>query len=213
MWSIAPDISLRRCIALLCTALFAIYICARYELRSMLRLLAIACGAVILLSLAFIVLLPSIGVSPIDQSWRGVFPNKNTFGRNLLLSAIVFSYVETGPGWRQMLRRTGIAAAMLLLWLCGSRGPLLVFLSVVPVMLLLGTLRFRLETRALLGVSLLLLTFVGAAGTLLYSEEVFELLARDPTLTGRTELWSLVGAAVTERPWVGYGYGAFWEAT
>jgi exopolysaccharide production protein ExoQ len=42
---------------------------------------------------------------------------------------------------------------------------------------------------------------------------VLELLGRDATLTGRTELWDLLLAAVGERPWLGYGYGAFWETT
>src|SRR5262249_35283065 len=30
------------------------------------------------------------------------------------------------------------------------------------------------------------------------------------TFTNRTEIWGLVWSAIMERPWTGYGFGAFW---
>jgi O-antigen ligase len=44
-----------------------------------------------------------------------------------------------------------------------------------------------------------------------YSEPVFTMLGRDPTLTGRTDIWSAVLHSGSERPWLGYGYNAFWQ--
>jgi O-antigen ligase len=33
---------------------------------------------------------------------------------------------------------------------------------------------------------------------------------RDPTLTGRTELWHAILLSIAKRPWLGYGFNAFW---
>jgi O-antigen ligase len=40
--------------------------------------------------------------------------------------------------------------------------------------------------------------------------ELASLLERDPTLSGRTALWELLLELVWDRPWLGYGYEAFW---
>jgi O-antigen ligase len=36
------------------------------------------------------------------------------------------------------------------------------------------------------------------------------MLGRDATLTGRADLWAMLPAFISERPWLGYGYGGFW---
>jgi O-antigen ligase len=44
-----------------------------------------------------------------------------------------------------------------------------------------------------------------------HPEEVFDLLGRDPTLTGRTRLWPVLLNVIAERPWLGWGFSAFWQ--
>jgi O-antigen ligase len=39
---------------------------------------------------------------------------------------------------------------------------------------------------------------------------VLAALGKDATLTGRTFLWQLASDMAARRPWLGYGYGAFW---
>jgi O-antigen ligase len=39
---------------------------------------------------------------------------------------------------------------------------------------------------------------------------LLEALGKDPSLTGRTEIWDSLLRKVADRPWTGYGYGAFW---
>jgi len=41
---------------------------------------------------------------------------------------------------------------------------------------------------------------------------VLGVLQRDSTLTGRTELWHAVLLSIMKRPWLGYGFNAFWMA-
>jgi O-antigen ligase len=43
-----------------------------------------------------------------------------------------------------------------------------------------------------------------------HSVAVLEALGKDPSLTGRTDIWDSLMRKVADRPWTGYGYGAFW---
>ncbi|NEO91215.1 MAG: O-antigen ligase family protein, partial [Moorea sp. SIO3G5] len=36
-------------------------------------------------------------------------------------------------------------------------------------------------------------------------------IGKDATLTGRTELWPFVLDMIEKQPWLGYGYGSFWN--
>ena len=40
-----------------------------------------------------------------------------------------------------------------------------------------------------------------------------DLLGKDATLTGRTELWYFVNIFISQRPLLGWGFGAFWSQT
>jgi O-antigen ligase len=39
---------------------------------------------------------------------------------------------------------------------------------------------------------------------------VLKALGKDPSLTGRTDIWEALMREVSERPWTGFGYQAFW---
>jgi exopolysaccharide production protein ExoQ len=43
------------------------------------------------------------------------------------------------------------------------------------------------------------------------SARVIQSVGRDPTLTGRTDIWTAVWTEITERPWLGQGWGAVWD--
>ncbi|HEY4587489.1 MAG TPA: O-antigen ligase family protein, partial [Brevundimonas sp.] len=43
-----------------------------------------------------------------------------------------------------------------------------------------------------------------------FSVEILALFGKDPSLTGRTEIWDAIGRMTERRPWLGYGYSAFW---
>ena len=36
-------------------------------------------------------------------------------------------------------------------------------------------------------------------------------LGRSATLTGRTRIWQMSLDNIAQRPWLGYGFGAFWR--
>ena len=43
------------------------------------------------------------------------------------------------------------------------------------------------------------------------SAEVLQLVNRGPDLNGRTDLWNAVLRSISKRPWLGYGFNAFWQ--
>ena len=47
----------------------------------------------------------------------------------------------------------------------------------------------------------------------LFPDFLLQLMGKDPTLTGRTDIWDLVIPYIYERPWLGWGYVAFWSTT
>ena len=59
LWTVAPDITLRRSLLLLGTTGFGVYLATRYSLREQLQLLAWTFSLVILLSFVFAIALPS----------------------------------------------------------------------------------------------------------------------------------------------------------
>jgi exopolysaccharide production protein ExoQ len=36
-------------------------------------------------------------------------------------------------------------------------------------------------------------------------------VGKDPSITGRTPLWGFVWEMIQKQPWLGYGYGGFWQ--
>src|SRR5262249_29793545 len=57
-----------------------------------------------------------------------------------------------------------------------------------------------------------LLFSFGIYWVLEFPEPLFRILGRDTTLTGRTHLWGVLLPVISNRPILGYGYGAFWTS-
>jgi O-antigen ligase len=101
----------------------------------------------------------------------------------------------------------GLAATATFVLIMAHSATAMVALGMFLLVLL--ALRVPRLTVYVLGAMLgaMLLTMVGILGG---SFCVLSLLGRDCTITSRTEIWGLVWSAAMERPWIGYGFGAFW---
>jgi exopolysaccharide production protein ExoQ len=211
-WSEAPEVTLRRGAALAATTAFGLYLAARWPLRTLLRLLAWALGAAAVLSVAFALLLPAYGLhaDAHEGAWRGVFTHKNTLGQVMALAAVLFFVVWRDAARLRWLPAAGLALAVALVVLSGSASALAVLAACGALVPVCGALR-RGRGR---GAPLLLAAVVvlGAAATLVLAnlDGVLALLGREATLTGRTVLWTAAWEAAGERPWLGFGYAAFW---
>ncbi len=212
VWSVFPDVTLRRSVALTFTTLFGLYLALRWRLEEAVALLATGLGLLILLSFAFIVALPQIGI---DQdvhrgAWKGVFFQKNVTGRMLVwftLSVLWLDWMGCRPKW---LLRGSLLAALVLLVMSRSGTGLLSTIMVAAVLLSVRLLRVNVRSLipalAFVGFTVLVVVALTSANF----REAMYMLGRDTTLTGRTELWRFAQEMLQDNFLLGYGYAAFW---
>lgn len=211
-WSVFPDVTLRRSVALTFTTLFGLYLALRWRLEEAVGLLATGLGMLILLSFVFVAAVPQIGI---DQdihrgAWKGVFFQKNVTGRMIVwfsLSVLWLDWMGCRPKW---LLRGSFLAAFVLLVMSRSGTGLLSTIMVAVVMLSVSLLRINIRTLipalAFLGFGVL----VAAALISADFREAMYMIGRDTTLTGRTELWRFAREMLKDDFVLGYGYAAFW---
>lgn len=202
LWSVSPDVSLRRSVGLLVATTFGFYI-ATFDPREMLRLLAWALSIVMLLSLMVVVTIPELGImsGTHDGAWRGTFSHKNTLGAYALLSLLVLS---SSTLYRHRWTVWLLSAA--LLFLSNAKTPIIAGVLLVA----LSTFIRNLQQRSVFSapkLALLCMFLVVATGlSLVGIETVLGLFGGDSTLTGRTKLWALVWDSIQSRFWLGHGF-------
>lgn len=213
LWSEVPEVTLRRSVALIGTTLFGVYLAMRFSLGEQVRLLGWYLGIAALSSLGFVLVLPSYGISsdPLTAgAWQGIFDHKNGLGSNMALASVVFLLLATSGIRRRWVVWCGLVLAVALLVLSRSATGLVVLTSIALLWPLYQALRWRYTLVVPVLIGLVLTGGVLALVLLANAQEVLTVLGRDTTLTGRTELWAYVMDMVRERPWLGYGYSAFW---
>lgn len=212
-WSIFPEISQRRAIAVAATTLFGLYLAASFNGRQMAELLA---GTFLFLAIGsyFVcIAVPSIGVhSDVNAGlWRGLWYEKNQMGAMMVYGALAcVAAAITSPRRRFLwlgtlvlciglivMTRSATSALALAIVLFGAaglafmqRGPAATVFAIwggVAAVLLLGGFFF------------------------LAPDAFYHAIGKDPSLTGRTEIWAAVERASDKRPLLGYGFAAFWD--
>jgi O-antigen ligase len=203
---------LRMTYPLVVTTLVGTFLISRYRPQELVELLAITYGIVVFLSLAVVFLYPQLGTAQgaLSDQWRGVFTHKNSLGHSMLLAILAFGLIVwQGHRWR-WLAWIGLGLSALLLIKSGSITPVVV-LAVVLVGVPLAAMVYRSRRKGAV-ILLILCTGMGAALFGLSQREVaLTALGKDTSLSGRIPLWVSVWDQIQERPWLGYGYRAFWQ--
>jgi exopolysaccharide production protein ExoQ len=221
LWSVAPDITQRRSTLLLGTTLFGVYVAMRYTLSEQLQLLAWVCAIVIVMSVLFAVALPSYGLMTYQEggahagAWRGIIPHKNTFGRIMNLSAIVFLLLAISNSIVYRKYRwvvwAGFVLSVALILLSTSKTALVVCLTLTTILPLYTKLRSHYTQLVPLMIAVVL---IGGSTAILLVDNlpvIANALGKDLTLTGRTDIWTIMLEAISERPLFGYGFNGFWQ--
>jgi len=212
VWSQHPLFTLRRSAVMLATTAFGIYFGSRFTVPQQLRLLGWTCALILFTSFFMALFLPQYGVDHLwsPGAWQGIFPQKNYLGKAMVFSVLVFYFARPPAGW--WVRWVGIAGALCLLALSKAATGTVVFAAMVLTLPLYRLVRSKLT------VVIPVIIVIGVAaiglGFLFYMiwPSLLGVLHRDPTLTGRTELWHAVLSSIMKRPWLGYGFNAFWMA-
>ncbi|WP_413204065.1 O-antigen ligase family protein [Rhodospirillum sp. A1_3_36] len=215
-WSDMPGLSLRRVGFLVIGYMTAMGVAAwADDIERTTKIIAALLVIVVLIDLISVPLVPHLAMS--DEGARGMHLQKNQAGGVCLLAIIVLSFCL--PSLRRLW---GVA---LVVGLMGLTVVFLILTKSKTSMALVGIyLVFLLPLSAGLawerGRGIVLILFAGVAVSLLVFTvgvqgwtlpDVLELVFGDPTFTGRTDIWDFALDQIAERPFLGTGYGAFWD--
>ncbi|MGC8550179.1 MAG: O-antigen ligase family protein [Acidobacteriaceae bacterium] len=211
LWSVDPLLTARRAPEFALAAMFGLYLTVRYPAERQLR---IFWWAMVLLAIGTVMvayLMPSYGLdlsAGHHADWKGVFTQKNACGRVMVLATAV---LLAGRRWGWKEWASG-ALFVLVLVKSGSRGA-----WGLEAVLLGGAGMFLVSVRCagrIRGAVLGLMALVAAtAGVLVmvFRDALIAAMGRNTTLSGRAEIWHAVWPFVMQRPWLGWGYEAFWR--
>jgi exopolysaccharide production protein ExoQ len=235
LWSDIPLITFKRWTRELIAVVMAFLVLTEPEPRqAMLSIFRRTIYILIPFSLLLIKYFPyygvEYGISSGEQMWIGVTMQKNALGRLCMISALfmVWTLVRRRQGRDIPVRRYQTAAelSVLLLTLMLLKGPgsqysATALISLAAGLVCLASLiwirkyRKSLSINAVTVAAVLIIGFgilqpiQGGSALSGFTSSV----ERDETLTGRTEIWAGLVPVMLERPFLGYGYGAFWTET
>jgi O-antigen ligase len=217
-WSAFPALTFRRDASLMAPILVGLVAAYRYEPEDVVRLTGRFCVLLTAISLVVVVAFPEVGITrdpynpELDGAWRGFTPHKSVLGSILVLGFEIYAWRTFFDSKRRWLH-VGIAGAMMMIcFLARSSTGFIAMSFSVLLLAILAIRRSELRIRflpelAFWGLMLVALLFLPFMLT-----SLVHLLGKDISLTGRIPLWQSLMPFITDRPWVGYGYGTFWVA-
>ena len=212
-WSVEPDVTSRRAIALTFTALFGMYLALRGTWVSSFKLIGIALFIITLLNLAVIALVPGMGIEQELHvgAWKGITHEKNALGGDMARIALIFGALVHADKAHRRWWIAGLILSLLLVIGSTSTTALLAVLLPAAVFMVFLASR-RLAATAIAAVYVAVVGTAAVVATLvLIPEQVVALFGKDLTFTGRTGIWEAAIRAISQRPLTGYGLGAFWN--
>lgn len=209
-WSVDARQSLISAVTLICFTLFCEYVAIEFSPEQRLELLTTAGALAALGSVGVVVLWPSVGL--LGGTWRGIFLHKQQCAGGMLLFLITGLYHRPVSALGRLLRPVYLLLCLLVLVFSQSRTG---WLATVLVLALATGLRLmrRFAARDALVLSFISVPLLGLLLTLLFASRDLLLasIGKDPTLSQRTIIWSAAWVEILRRPWLGYGYEAFWR--
>lgn len=219
IWSLSPVTTLSASAALWASTFIAAYMALRISPRELLNLLTIALGTLAAGSMLVILLLPDYGVmtGTHEGLWNGLTTHKNALGRYMVMGVVIAADLALKPQnpWRLLLLAV---CALCFILMLGTQSAT-AYVLLVAFMFLYALLRTsaNLAAPARTGLLLIGLSIIAIAALLLTDatvlEETLTALGRDTSLTHRTRIWAGAMDAISEQPWLGYGYEAFWGSS
>lgn len=215
-WSAAPDVTSDETKALLRTALFGVYLAIRFSLKQEMWLVTRLLGIGAVLSLAAAIGMPSYGRHLSGEwvgAWRGVFAFKNLFAYAMTMSSVLFLLATLHfRRWRWLNGALFCLSAGLLVMSKGKTA-YMIFLILTGLLPFYPIIKQRFRSKAFLLFTSILLGSVTVMLLLANIEYiVVDLLGKNLEFNGRMPIWNLIVQKISEHPWFGYGYSAFWTS-
>ncbi len=210
MWSDFPNVSQKNGVLLLQTTLFGLYFASRFSRKEQLRIVAWALGIASVFSLLYSLALPGSAINS-EGLWRGPLIQKNIFARLMVVSGLSILLVALNSRRYRFVIWTVFGITVTLIVLAQSKTALLIFIALVILVPIYRMVQGS-DSLAIPFFSIMILVGASVATWFVTNWEPFLYsIGKEPTLTGRTDIWGAVIEKIWERPWLGYGYTAFWE--
>ncbi len=206
-WSADIGETIRQSIVFAAIAFYGLYLCIRFELGVIVRLLGIMFVLSAICSFVFVVAFPLYATQPTGE-WDGVFYHKNALGFAAALALpTLIAAARTSPRLR-MVFYAGVLAHAALLFFSESKTMFVAGYGSTVLFMVYRFFRGKRTLRgavmtSLLGSSLFAILFATANIALLA-----KWLDKDVSLTGRIPLWQDLFPVAMERVFLGHGYRA-----
>jgi O-antigen ligase len=213
LWSIDPERTLRRSIAVVGTSLAGVLIGLAYSRYQLVGFIRSNLAVFVVLSVLLALLVPSLGTHTEEKLglWRGLMSSKNQMAWIAALFLIFWLSAASKKTLSNPIFLLIAAGGALLLYKAGSATGMLAtlvglfFLVFLKQYVAHQKVRHPMLVVSFLGLAVLALLWQTAVETSL------ELVGRSSTLTGRTSIWLAMWPLIEDRIWLGYGYSAFWS--
>ncbi|MEM7064221.1 MAG: O-antigen ligase family protein [Cyanobacteria bacterium P01_B01_bin.77] len=190
---------------------FGIYLSTRFTLRQQLNFLIIALSMAMFLSFVVAATMPSMGISE-EGLFRGIFDHKNDASAYGILAALASFSLALDKSEKKSSLMGWLVFGVAIIFVLATTSKTGLVLSIFIPLAITFYIRSRWKGEIIAIILPIIVLVVYAVLTLIISQWHFLLSAigGDPTLTGRTDIWRVSLEHIAERPWLGFGRGAFW---
>ncbi|AFY55945.1 lipid A core-O-antigen ligase-like enyme [Rivularia sp. PCC 7116] len=209
IWSQFPDVTFFTSRDILMTTCFGLYFATRFSLKEQVELIAFTLLIGAIASIFCVVALPNVAIhSDVHAgALKGLYGHKNHFGGMMILMCLTFFALPKEN--LKIYKYFGMMFSVFLILLSTSKTSLVISLLLISIVFFYKNFRWKGKISVvLLDVGILILGCVSIF-VFAYWVELLTGLGRDATLTGRTPVWGVMISRLMERPFFGYGRGAF----
>lgn len=215
IWAIEPDIAVRR-LVLTTLIMWMVFVSMR-QLRfdEVVVLLRIALLIVLVCNYVAMVVAPDYAIhrgNAFDElslagDWRGILQHKNLAGAVCAITMILFVF-DRGRMPR-LVQMAVVLAAAFFLYKTNSKTSFGLGLS--ALMLGMIFLRYNRQYRSALMILLCLGAIAAVVLEALYQNPLSGQFTDPRAFTGRVEIWNALARYALDHPFLGAGYGSFWD--
>jgi O-antigen ligase len=178
---------------------------------AVIAIVLVICYAGLLLAPHLAIHQPDDAVEPhLAGNWRGLYSHKNVAGSVMANFVIIGLFIAKA---RSKALGYGIAAASaIFLFFCEAKAST----ALLPLTLVLSyavmRIRSRVASAAIIFAPFVFLNVITIGSLHFEAIRAFnKAVMSDPTFTGRNDIWQFALDHIVDRPWLGHGFGAFWE--
>ncbi len=210
LWSVDPATSFQRVLTIAVAAIAAAGLVIRFSAKSLAHLVVLTTCIGMGLSLVLWLSGDPLAVDRIAGGVRGAFTHKNVLGQITAIGTLLGIGLLQRPGAR-LLGAAALVLGVICLLVARSATAIASTMAGILILYVLAVIGSR-RLPPFIKPAMALAGLLGGVLLILAYPLVLEALGRDASLTGRDQIWQFTLDRWEQRPWLGYGFRAFWTA-